>query len=129
MYSGHPLGLFPSNKNSPVVVTNGLTIPNYSSQNDYEIMNALGVTQYGQMTASMYIGLQGIVQDYTYNPQWLQENILILIQKMVWDDLVLEVCRGTKPSTITGAVSVIAESIFAAIKRHEQVGYQNYTMI
>ena len=64
MYSGHPLGLFPSNFNSPrVVITNGLTIPNYSSQNDYEVMNALGVTQYGQMTAGsyMYIGPQGIV--------------------------------------------------------------------
>ena len=56
MYSGHPLGLFPSNKNSPlVVITNGITIPNHSSQNDYEVMNALGVTQYGQMTAGSYM--------------------------------------------------------------------------
>ena len=52
MYSGHPLGLFPSNPKSPrVVVTNGMVIPNHSSQSDYELMNAIGVTQYGQMTA------------------------------------------------------------------------------
>ena len=59
MYSGHPLGLFPSSREAPrVVVTNGMVIPNYSSQEDYERMNALGVTQYGQMTAGsyMYIG-------------------------------------------------------------------------
>ena len=68
MYSGHPLGLFPSNKESPmVVVTNGMVIPNYSSQLDYERMNALGVSQYGQMTAGsyMYIGPQGIVHGTT----------------------------------------------------------------
>ncbi|MBC8045990.1 MAG: urocanate hydratase, partial [Fimbriimonadaceae bacterium] len=64
LYSGHPLGLFPSHKNAPrVVVTNGMMIPNYSKQDDWEKMNALGVTQYGQMTAGsfMYIGPQGIV--------------------------------------------------------------------
>ena len=64
MYSGHPMGLFPSNNNAPrVVVTNGMMIPNYSKQNDWEKYNALGVTQYGQMTAGsyMYIGPQGIV--------------------------------------------------------------------
>ena len=68
MYSGHPMGLFPSNANAPrVVVTNGLMIPNYSKQNDWEKYNALGVTQYGQMTAGsyMYIGPQGIVHGTT----------------------------------------------------------------
>lgn len=68
MYSGHPLGLFPSHKNAPrVVVTNGMMIPNYSKQDDWERFNALGVTQYGQMTAGsyMYIGPQGIVHGTT----------------------------------------------------------------
>lgn len=68
LYSGHPMGLFPSNKNAPrLVVTNGMVIPNYSSRDDYEKMNALGVSQYGQMTAGsfMYIGPQGIVHGTT----------------------------------------------------------------
>ena len=68
MYSGHPMGLFPSSKNAPrVVVTNGMTIPNYSHPEDLEKMNALGVSQYGQMTAGsyMYIGPQGIVHGTT----------------------------------------------------------------
>ena len=68
MYSGHPMGLFPSGKNAPrVVVTNGMTIPNYSQPDDLEKMNALGVSQYGQMTAGsyMYIGPQGIVHGTT----------------------------------------------------------------
>ncbi len=68
IYSGHPLGLFPSHPDAPrVVVTNGMVVPNYSAQDDYERMNALGVTQYGQMTAGsfMYIGPQGIVHGTT----------------------------------------------------------------
>jgi urocanate hydratase len=68
MYSGHPLGLFPSSKKAPrIVVSNGMMIPNYSSQDDWEKFNALGVTQYGQMTAGsyMYIGPQGIVHGTT----------------------------------------------------------------
>ncbi len=68
MYSGHPLGLFPSHKEAPrVVVTNGMMIPNYSQPDDWEKFNALGVTQYGQMTAGsyMYIGPQGIVHGTT----------------------------------------------------------------
>lgn len=68
MYSGHPLGLFPSSKNAPrVVVTNGMVIPNYSKPDDLERLNALGVSQYGQMTAGsyMYIGPQGIVHGTT----------------------------------------------------------------
>lgn len=68
MYSGHPMGLFPSHKNAPrVVVTNGMMIPNYSQPDDWEKFNALGVTQFGQMTAGsyMYIGPQGIVHGTT----------------------------------------------------------------
>ncbi|MGB0176996.1 MAG: urocanate hydratase, partial [Owenweeksia sp.] len=68
MYSGHPMGLFPSHKDAPrVVVTNGMMIPNYSQPDDWEKYNALGVTQYGQMTAGsyMYIGPQGIVHGTT----------------------------------------------------------------
>ena len=68
LYSGHPMGLFPSHKNAPrVVVTNGMMIPNYSKPDDWEKFNALGVTQYGQMTAGsfMYIGPQGIVHGTT----------------------------------------------------------------
>ena len=68
MYSGHPMGLFPSHKDAPrVVVTNGMMIPNYSKPDDWERYNALGVTQYGQMTAGsyMYIGPQGIVHGTT----------------------------------------------------------------
>ncbi|MDO9261968.1 MAG: urocanate hydratase, partial [Flavobacteriaceae bacterium] len=68
IYSGHPMGLFPSNKNAPrVVVTNGMVIPNYSKPDDWEKFNALGVSQYGQMTAGsyMYIGPQGIVHGTT----------------------------------------------------------------
>jgi urocanate hydratase len=68
MYSGHPMGLFPSHKNAPrVVITNGMMIPNYSKPDDWEKFNALGVTQYGQMTAGsyMYIGPQGIVHGTT----------------------------------------------------------------
>ncbi|MCK4979136.1 MAG: urocanate hydratase, partial [Candidatus Delongbacteria bacterium] len=68
LYSGHPLGLFPSSKDAPrVIVTNGMVIPNYSSKDDLEKFNALGVSQYGQMTAGsfMYIGPQGIVHGTT----------------------------------------------------------------
>ena len=78
MYSGHPLGLFPSHKDAPrVVVTNGMMIPNYSQPDDWEKFNALGVTQYGQMTAGsyMYIGPQGIVHGYDDNGfKWFQKN-------------------------------------------------------
>ena len=69
LYSGHPMGLFPSHKNAPrVVVTNGMVIPNYSKPDDWERMNALGVSQYGQMTAGsyMYIG-PGIVQNNNHS--------------------------------------------------------------
>ena len=68
MYSGHPLGLFPSHKDAPrVIVTNGMVIPNHSTPDDWERFNAMGVSQYGQMTAGsyMYIGPQGIVHGTT----------------------------------------------------------------
>lgn len=90
MYSGHPMGLYPSHKNAPrVVVTNGMVIPNYSKPDDWEKLNTLGVSQYGQMTAGsyMYIGPQGIVHGTTItilnamrileNKQKKQDNIYI----------------------------------------------------
>jgi len=131
MYSGHPLGLFPSHDNSPrVVITNGMTIPNHSSQNDYEVMNALGVTQYGQMTAGsyMYIGPQGIVHGTTL-------TILNAARKYLNFDTknglggILYVTSGlggmsgaqAKAAVITGAVSIIADpNDYAAKKRYEQ---------
>ncbi len=131
MYSGHPLGLFPSNANSPrVVITNGLTIPNYSSQNDYEVMNALGVTQYGQMTAGsyMYIGPQGIVHGTTLTILNAARKYLNFDTKDGLGGL-LYVTSGlggmsgaqAKAAVITGAVSVIADSnSHAAVKRYEQ---------
>ena len=131
MYSGHPLGLFPSNINSPrVVITNGLTIPNYSSQNDYEVMNALGVTQYGQMTAGsyMYIGPQGIVHGTTLTILNAARKYLNFDTKDGLGGL-LYVTSGlggmsgaqAKAAVITGAVSVIADSnSHAAVKRYEQ---------
>ena len=131
MYSGHPLGLFPSNFNSPrVVITNGLTIPNYSSQNDYEVMNALGVTQYGQMTAGsyMYIGPQGIVHGTTLTILNAARKYLNFDTKEGLGGL-LYVTSGlggmsgaqAKAAVITGAVSVIADSnTHAAVKRYEQ---------
>ena len=131
MYSGHPLGLFPSNVNSPrVVITNGLTIPNYSSQNDYEVMNALGVTQYGQMTAGsyMYIGPQGIVHGTTLTILNAARKYLNFDTKDGLGGL-LYVTSGlggmsgaqAKAAVISGAVSVIADSnSHAAVKRYEQ---------
>jgi len=128
MYSGHPLGLFPSHRDAPrVVVTNGMVIPNYSSGDDYTRMAALGVTSYGQMTAGsfMYIGPQGIVHGTT---------ITILGAGRVYlggDGLAgkLYVTSGLggmsgaqgKSAVIAGCVAVIAEiNPDATRKRHEQ---------
>ena len=127
MYSGHPMGLFPSHKDAPrVVVTNGMMIPNYSKQDDWERFNALGVTQYGQMTAGsyMYIGSQGIVHGTTI-------TVLNACRKI--DDKgtkgKLFVTSGLggmsgaqpKAGNIAGVVSVTAEVNFNATKkRHEQ---------
>ena len=128
MYSGHPLGLFPSHPDAPrVVITNGMVIPNHSSQDDYERMNALGVTQFGQMTAGsyMYIGPQGIVHGTTI-------TVLNAARKYLnRDDLagVTYVTSGlggmsgaqAKAAVIAGATSIIAEvNPVAAYKRHEQ---------
>ncbi|NPA42827.1 MAG: urocanate hydratase [Chlorobi bacterium] len=131
MYSGHPLGLFPSSKEAPrVVVTNGMMIPNYSTLDDYDRYNALGVTQYGQMTAGsyMYIGPQGIVHGTTIT---LLNAKRIIIEKYGKDpdEPVLFVSSGLggmsgaqpKAGDIAGLVSVVAEvNPKAARKRYEQ---------
>ena len=130
MYSGHPMGLFPSHKDAPrVVVTNGMTIPNYSKPDDWEKFNALGVSQYGQMTAGsfMYIGPQGIVHGTTITVL----NAGRMIQKDENDSLAgkLFVTSGLggmsgaqpKAAVIAGAIGIIAEvNETAAKKRHEQ---------
>ena len=125
MYSGHPLGLFPSHKNAPrVVVTNGMVIPNYSKPDDWERFNALGVSQYGQMTAGsyMYIGPQGIVHGTTI-------TVLNAARKVGGDNMKLFVTAGLggmsgaqpKAGNIAGVVSITAEiNPLAARKRHEQ---------
>jgi urocanate hydratase len=129
MYSGHPMGLFPSHKNAPrVVVTNGMMIPNYSKPDDWEKFNALGVTQYGQMTAGsyMYIGPQGIVHGTTI-------TVLNAVRRLAKnrDDIKgklfltagLGGMSGAQPKAgnIAGVISVTAEvNPKAARTRHEQ---------
>jgi urocanate hydratase len=131
MYSGHPLGLFPSDSNSPrVIVTNGMVIPNYSSQDDYEQMSAIGVTQYGQMTAGsyMYIGPQGIVHGTTITLLNAARKYLGISAEQGLGGVVF-VTSGlggmsgaqAKAAVISGAVAIIAEcNEFAAKKRHQQ---------
>ncbi len=130
MYSGHPQGLFPSHKEAPrVVVTNGMVIPNYSKQDDWERFNALGVSQYGQMTAGsfMYIGPQGIVHGTTITVM----NAARKTAKKGEDPFAgklfvssgLGGMSGAQPKAcdIAGVVSVVAEvNPKAARKRHEQ---------
>jgi urocanate hydratase len=129
MYSGHPMGLFPSHKDAPrVVVTNGMMIPNYSKPNDWERFNALGVTQYGQMTAGsyMYIGPQGIVHGTTI-------TVLNAARKISGSSA--DICgklfvtaglggmSGAQPKAgnIAGCISVTAEVNPKAVKtRHDQ---------
>lgn len=128
MYSGHPMGLFPSSQNAPrVVVTNGMMIPNYSKPDDWEKFNALGVTQYGQMTAGsyMYIGPQGIVHGTTITvlnaarkarPNGNFKGLLFVTSG-------LGGMSGAQPKAakIAGVVSVTAEvNAKAAYKRQEQ---------
>ena len=125
MYSGHPLGLFPSHPNAPrVVVTNGMVIPNYSKPDDWERGNAMGVTQYGQMTAGsyMYIGPQGIVHGTTI-------TVLNAARRVGGDHMKLFVTAGLggmsgaqpKAGNIAGVVSVTAEiNPKAARKRYDQ---------
>src|SRR5215471_9583851 len=126
MYSGHPMGLFPSHKDAPrVVVTNGMVIPNYSKPDDWEKMNALGVSQYGQMTAGsyMYIGPQGIVHGTTITVL----NASRMLQGEIAGKLFITAGLGgmsgaqPKAGNIAGVVSVTAEVNSAATnKRHEQ---------
>ena len=127
MYSGHPMGLFPSHKDAPrVVITNGMVIPNYSKPDDWEKFNALGVSQYGQMTAGSftYIGPQGIVHGTTI-------TVLNAGRKIGFEDMggKLFVTSGlggmsgaqAKASVIAGAIGVIAEINPKAVKtRHTQ---------
>lgn len=132
MYSGHPLGLFPSHKNAPrVVVTNGMVIPNYSKPDDWERNNALGVTQYGQMTAGsyMYIGPQGIVHGTTITvlnaarKQMGSNKSQDGIKGMLFISSGLGGMSGAQPKAgnIAGVVSVVAEiNPHAAEKRHAQ---------
>ncbi len=132
MYSGHPLGLFPSHPGAPrVVVTNGMVIPNYSKPDDWERMNALGVSQYGQMTAGsyMYIGPQGIVHGTTITvlnaarKQLAQQSCRDSVAGMLFVSSGLGGMSGAQPKAgnIAGVVSVVAEiNPLAAIKRHEQ---------
>lgn len=126
MYSGHPMGLYPSHKNAPrVVVTNGMMIPNYSKPDDWEKFNALGVTQYGQMTAGsyMYIGPQGIVHGTTITVL----NGFRKIKKEPKGHLFVTSGLGgmsgaqPKAGTIAGCVTVCAEVNPKITKiRHEQ---------
>lgn len=132
MYSGHPLGLFPSHKNAPrVVVTNGMVIPNYSKPDDWERMNALGVSQYGQMTAGsyMYIGPQGIVHGTTITVlnaarmQLRKDKNRKDIHGMLFVSSGLGGMSGAQPKAgnIAGVVSVVAEiNPLAAQKRYDQ---------
>ncbi len=129
MYSGHPMGLFPSHKEAPrVVVTNGMMIPNYSKPDDWEKFNALGVTQFGQMTAGsyMYIGPQGIVHGTTI-------TVLNAVRKISKEEnaikgkLFLTAGLGgmsgaqPKAGNIAGCISVTAEvNPKAAHTRHSQ---------
>lgn len=142
MYSGHPLGLFPSHPGAPrVVVTNGMVIPNYSKPDDWERMNALGVSQYGQMTAGsyMYIGPQGIVHGTTITvlnaarKQLVQQPGRDSIAGMLFVSSGLGGMSGAQPKAgnIAGVVSVVAEiNPLAAVKRHEQgwVDELHYTL-
>jgi len=129
MYSGHPMGLFPSHKDAPrVVVTNGMVIPNYSKPDDWERFNALGVSQYGQMTAGsyMYIGPQGIVHGTTITV--LNAGRLISkkgedLKGKIFVSSGLGGMSGAQPkaAVISGAIGIVAEINPKVVKlRHEQ---------
>lgn len=129
IYSGHPLGLFPSHKDAPrVVVTNGMMIPNYSKQDDWEKFNALGVTQYGQMTAGsfMYIGPQGIVHGTAITILNAGRKISKGKTELAGKVFVSSGLGGmsgaqSKAAVIAGAIAVIAEVNPKAIHtRHSQ---------
>ncbi|MAQ32251.1 MAG: urocanate hydratase [Flavobacteriales bacterium] len=127
LYSGHPLGLFPSDMNAPrVVITNGMMIPNYSLPKDYNKFNALGVTQYGQMTAGsfMYIGPQGIVHGTAItilNASRLLNNNTNTTKLFVSSGLGGMSGAQPKAAKIAGLISVTAEVNKKAIeKRYDQ---------
>lgn len=127
LYSGHPMGLFPSHPDAPrVVVTNGMVIPNYSSRDDFERMNAMGVSQYGQMTAGsfMYIGPQGIVHGTTITV--MNAARMRGAKEMAGKVFISSGLGGMsgaqpKAAKIAGMVSVVAEiNPKATATRHEQ---------
>ena len=131
IYSGHPLGLFPSTEDSPmVVVTNGMVIPNYSTQKDYERMSALGVSQFGQMTAGsyMYIGPQGIVHGTAITilnaaRKYLGRTSEQGLSGILYVTSGLGGMSGAQPkaAVIAGAVCIVAEiDPEPAFKRHSQ---------
>jgi len=126
MYSGHPMGLFPSHKEAPrVVVTNGMVIPNYSKPDDWEKMNALGVSQYGQMTAGsyMYIGPQGIVHGTTITVLNGFRKIKLNTEGNLFVTSGLGGMSGAQPKAgnIAGCITVCAEVNPKITKiRHEQ---------
>ena len=130
MYSGHPMGLFPSNKDAPrVVVTNGMVIPNYSTPDHWEKFNAMGVSQYGQMTAGsyMYIGPQGIVHGTTITVMNAARKVAKEDEEPFAGKLFVTSGLGgmsgaqPKAANISGVVSVTAEvNPMASHKRHEQ---------
>ena len=132
MYSGHPMGLFPSHKDAPrVVVTNGMVIPNYSKQDDWEKFNALGVSQYGQMTAGsyMYIGPQGIVHGTTITVMNAARMRLKAgetdIHGMLFVSSGLGGMSGAQPKAgnISGVVSVVAEINPKVVKKRFDQGW------
>ena len=129
IYSGHPMGLFPSSKNAPrVVVTNGMMIPNYSKPDDWERFNALGVTQYGQMTAGsfMYIGPQGIAHGTTFTILNAPRKIDKLAEDLKGKIFVSSGLGGMsgaqpKAAVISKGICIVAEiNKKATQKRHEQ---------
>lgn len=130
MYSGHPLGLFPSHKDAPrVVITNGMVIPNYSKPDHWEKFNALGVSQYGQMTAGsyMYIGPQGIVHGTTLTILNAGRKIMKEDESNLKGKLFVSSGLGgmsgaqAKAGNISEVISVVAEVNEKAVrKRHEQ---------
>lgn len=129
LYSGHPMGLFPSSKGAPrVVVTNGMVVPNYSKPDDWEKFNALGVSQYGQMTAGsfMYIGPQGIVHGTTITVMNAFRKILKkgeIPAGKIFLTAGLGGMSGAQPKAgnIAGCITIAAEvNPKAATKRHEQ---------
>ena len=129
LYSGHPMGLFPSSKKSPrVVITNGMMIPNYSKPDDWERFNALGVTQYGQMTAGsfMYIGPQGIVHGTTITLMNAFRKVLKKgesVKGKIFLTSGLGGMSGAQPKAgnIVGCITITAEVNYsAAKKRHDQ---------